>query len=186
MPGILGVDSGINGGCALYLPGADVPTVTDGVFDIPTVGDGNKREIDGLLLSRMIWALRPDYAFVEIVNAFMPKRKNPETGEEEVDRWGGTSLFRFGGAYHSILTVLACLEIPTRRVRAPEWQAAFGLQGKSKSGTDAARQVVLQRYPAFAPYLKYKNCQHKAEAILIGVYGSRKIRREEENLNIPD
>ena len=122
---VFGIDPGVNGGCALYIPGSDGPTVPDGVFNIPTVGDGNKREIDGLLLSRMIWALRPDYAFVEIVNAFMPKKKNPETGEEEIDRWGGTSLFRFGGAYHSILTVLSCLEIPTRRIRAPEWQGCI-------------------------------------------------------------
>ena len=186
MPGILGVDPGVNGACSLYLPDAAVPTVPDGVFDIPTVGDGNKREIDGLLLSRMIWDLRPDWAFVEIVNAFMPTKKDPDTGENVVDKWGGTSLFRFGGAYHSILTVLACLEIPTRRVRAPEWQAAFNLQGKAKSGTDSARQVVLQRYPAFAPHLKFKKDQHKAESILIAVYGSRKLRREGENLDIPD
>ena len=51
-PRILGVDPGINGGCALYLPNSPVPTVPDGVFDIPTVGDGNKREIDAAELAR--------------------------------------------------------------------------------------------------------------------------------------
>lgn len=183
---VLGVDSGINGACSLYLAGATVPTVPDGIFDIPTIGDGNKREIDGAALAARIHALQPDWAFIEIVNAFMPKTKDPETGEEVTTKWGGTSLFRFGGAYHSILTVLACLGIPTRRVPAQEWQAAFNLRGKAKSGTDAARQVVLQRYPMVAPFLKHKKDQHKAESFLIGVYGSRKIRREEESLDIPD
>lgn len=183
---ILGVDPGINGGCALYLPGATVPTVPNGVFDIPTVGDGNKREIDGAQLAHLIWELQPNWAFVEIVNAFMPQTTNPETGEKETSRWGGTSLFRFGGAYHSILTVLACLHIPTRRVPPAEWQAAFNLKGKAKSGTDAARQVVLQRYPAYGPFVQRKKDQHRAESILMAVYGSRKIRREEEDIDIPD
>lgn len=183
---ILGVDSGINGACSLYCAGATVPTVPNGIFDIPTVGDGNKREIDGAELASRIWDLKPDWAFVEIVNAFMPKTKNEETGEVETVKWGGTSLFRFGGAYYSILTVLACLHIPTRRVPAAEWQGAFNLKGKAKSGTDAARQVVLQRYPSVAPFLKHKKDQHKAESFLIGVYGARKVRREEENLDIPE
>ena len=186
MPRCLGIDPGINGACALFVPGVD-PSPSD-VFDIPTVGDGNKREIDGAQLAALIWTLQVDWAFVEIVNAFMPQVTNPETGEKETSQWGGTSLFRFGGAYHSILTVLSCLHIPTRRIPSPEWQAAFNLRGKAKSGTDAARQVVLQRYPAYAPFLKHKKDQHKAESILIGVYGSRKIRREEEddNLAIPE
>lgn len=183
---ILGVDPGINGACALYLPDATVPTVPNGIFDIPTVGDGKQREIDYAGLRNMVWELKVDIAFIEIVNAFMPTKKDPETGENVVDKWGGTSLFKFGGAYYSILAVLACLNIPTRRVSSPEWQAGFNLKGKAKSGTDAARQVVLQRYPSVSPFLKRKADQHRAEAFLIGVYGSRKVRREEENLDIPD
>jgi hypothetical protein len=182
---ILGIDPGINGACALFIPDLATPP-PEHIFDIPTVGDGNKREIDGAQLAALIWALKPDWAFVEIVNAFMPQKTNPETGEKEVDRWGGTSLFRFGGAYHSILTVLSCLHIRTRRVPSPEWQAAFNLRGKSHSGTDAARQVVLQRYPAYGQYLKLKKHQHRAESLLIGAYGSRKVRREEENIDIPE
>jgi len=53
------------------------------------------------------------------------------------------------------------------------------------SGTDAARQIVLQRYPALQPFLTHKKHQHRAEAYLIGAYGARKMRREEENLDIP-
>ncbi len=182
---ILGVDPGINGACALFIPDEASPP-PEYLFDIPTVGDGNKREIDGAQLAALIWNLKPDWAFVEIVNAFMPQKTDKETGETVVDKWGGTSLFRFGGAYYSILTVLSCLHIRTRRVPAPEWQGAFNLKGKSKSGTDAARQVVLQRYPAYGRYLNLKKHQHKAEGLLIGAYGSRKVRREEENLDIPD
>jgi len=182
---VLGIDSGINGACGLCLAGATTPTIPNGMVGIPTVGDGNKREIDYAAFRDLIWQTKPDVAFIEIVNAFMPKKKDPETGEDVTVQFGATSMFRFGGAYYAIQAVVACLNIPLRRVTSGEWQAGFGLQGKTKSGTDAARQIVLQRYPALQPFLTHKKHQHRAEAYLIGAYGARKMRREEENLDIP-
>lgn len=184
---ILGIDSGITGACALYCPEQVVPNV-DWMFDIPTVGEGNKREIHYAALRDKVYALRPDVCFIEQVNAFVPKTENKETGEMEANPWGGTSLFRFGGAYYALRAVVSCLDIPLRAVGAPEWKAAFGLRGKKKGGgtDDSARQLVLQRYPATSHYLKFKKDQHRAEAYLIAVYGGRKWRRENESLDIPD
>lgn len=183
---VLGVDAGINGACALFEPGA--PPRPEDFFDIPTLGEGNKREIDYATMRDKVYATRADVAFIEIVNAFIPSTKNEETGENEPGKWGGTSLFRFGGAYYACRAVICCLGIPLRGVGSPEWKAAFGLRGKKKgSGTDdSARQLVLQRYPSTVQILKLKKHQHQAEALLIGAYGARKWRREEENLDIPD
>lgn len=181
---ILGIDSGINGACALYATdGAEVPPV--GIFDLPTVGDGNKREIDYARMRDMVWALRPDVAFIEIVNAFLPKRTNPETGEKEDVNFGATSMFRFGGAYYAARAVICCLNIPLRSVGSPEWKAGFGLKG-GKANKDASRKLVMQRYPQTAPYVSLVKHGNRAEAWLIGAYGARKMRREEENLDIPE
>lgn len=97
-------------------------------------------------------------------------------------------MFRFGGAYFSLRCLVSVLDIPLRTIGAPEWKAAFNLKGKKKGGgtDDSARQMVLERYPACEQYLKRKKDQHRAEAYLIAVYGARKLRREEENLDIPE
>lgn len=184
---ILGIDPGITGACALYCPDEPVPNV-DWMFDLPAVGEGNKREIHYAALRDLIWSLKPDVAFIEQVNAFVPKKKNEETGEMEADPWGATSMARFMGSYYALRCLVSVLDIPLRAVPAATWKTAFNLSGKKKSGgtDDSARQLVLQRYPACAGYLKFKLHQHRAEAYLIAVYGARLWRREGENLDIPD
>ena len=139
----MGVDPGVNGACALYIADGE-PLPPEAIFDLPTIGDGNKREIDYARMRDMIWALRPDVAFIEIVNAFLPKRTNPETGEKEDVNFGATSMFRFGGAYYAARAVICCLNIPLRSVGSPEWKAGFNLKG-GKANKDASRKLVMQR-----------------------------------------
>lgn len=184
---ILGIDPGIAGACSLYCPDEPVPNV-DWMFDLPTLGNGNQKELHYAEIRDLIWSLKPHVAFIEQVNAFMPRSKNEETGEMEVNAFGATSMFRFAGSYYALRAVVSCLNIPLRTVPPATWKAAFSLRGKSKEGgtDDAARQRVLERYPACAPYLKFKYHQHRAEAYLIAVYGARMWRREGENLDIPE
>jgi hypothetical protein len=184
---ILGIDPGISGACALYCPDEPVPNV-DWMFELPTLGEGNKKELDYRALRDSIWSLKPTVAFIEQQVAFVPKKKNEETGEMEADVWGATSMARFMGSYYALRCLVSVLDIPLRQVNPATWKAAFNLRGKnSKGGTDdTARQLVLQRYPATAQYLKFKYHQHRAEAYLIAVYGARMWKREGENLDIPD
>lgn len=184
---ILGIDPGISGAIALYCPDEPVPNA-DWMFELPTVGDGNKKELNYVELRDRVYALKPDVAFIEQQVAFMPKKKNEVTGELEVDEWGATSMARFMGSYYALRCLVSVLDIPLRQVNPATWKAAFNLRGKTKgAGTDdGARQLVLQRYPACAPHLKFKYHQHRAEAYLIAVYGARLWRREGENLDIPD
>lgn len=182
---ILGIDPGISGAAALY---CSETATSDCMFDFPTLGEGNKKELDYAELARLICAAKPDAAFIEQVNAFPAQKKNPETGEMEADPWGATSMFRFAGSYYALRAIVSCLGIPLRTLQASQWKAAFNLRGKKKgSGTDdSARQLVLQRYPSCAQFLKFKYHQHRAEAYLMGVYGARVWRREREDIDIPD
>jgi hypothetical protein len=187
MTRVLGLDPGVTGSGALYCPDEPVPNV-DWMFDFPTVGDGNKRELHYAGVRDLIWAVKPHVCFIEQVNAFVPKKKNEETGEMEADPWGATSMARFMGSYYALRAVVSCLDIPLREVQPAVWKTAFNLRGKKKGGgtDDSARQLVLQRYPATQHYLKFKLHQHRAEAYLIAVYGARLWAREGENLDIPE
>lgn len=188
---ILGVDPGINGACALYCSDSTVPSVPNGIFDIPTIGDGPQREIDYAGLRDLIFAARPDCAVIEIVNAFMPTREN-EDGSKEKVQWGGTSLFRFGGSYSAIHAVVACLDLPRHRVSSAAWKGHFGLRGKKKSGgiDDSARQVVLRRFPSLQPFLTKKGDQHRAEAFLMALWfaetGGRPAKKSRKKSDAAD
>ncbi len=191
---VLGIDPGIAGACSLYCPDEPVPNVP-WMFELPTIGEGNKKEIDYRDLRDRIYPLRADVAFIEQQVAFLPKKRDADgktmigpDGKEIVDEWGATSMARFMGSYFALRCLVSVLDIPLRQVNPATWKAAFNLRGKnSKGGTDdTARQLVLQRYPQCAPFLKFKYHQHRAEAYLIAVYGARMWRREGENLDIPD
>lgn len=183
---ILGVDSGINGACALYVPGSEPQA--EHFFDIPTVGEGNRREINYPAFRDLIFYLQPTHAVIELVNAFVPTTRDEVTGEEKQGKWGGTSLFRFGGAYYAIRAVIGCLEIPLYSITAAQWTGEFKLGPKKKGGgtDDRARQCVLQQHPGAARILTHKKHQHQAEAFLIGKFGRRKIAQQEEDLAIPE
>lgn len=186
---ILGIDPGINGAAALHRAATSPVEVREGdLFDLPTLGEGVQKELDYAEIARLVHALQPDVVFIEQVNAFVPKKKNKETGEMEADPWGATSMARFMGSYYALRAIVTCLGLPLRSLPPGTWKAGFNLRGKPKGGgtDDSARLLVLQRYPACAPHLKFKYHQHRAEAYLIAVYGTRKWRREEENLDIPD
>lgn len=185
---VLGLDPGINGGGSLYFDASEPPPNVEWMFDFPTVGDGNQRELHYAGVRDLIYWTKPDVCFIEQVNAFVPKKKNPETGKMEADPWGATSMARFMGSYYALRAVVSCLDIPLRAVQPGTWKAAFNLRGKKKEGgtDDSARQLVLQRYPHTQPYLTLKKHQHRAEAFLVAVYGARLWRREGENLTIPE
>lgn len=165
---VLGIDSGINGGCSLYESGDRLDV---DMFDIPTVGEGKTREIDYAGLRDGIYRCAPDVVVIETVNAFMPTREN-EHGEKEKVQWGGTSLFRFGGAFYAIHAVVACLDLPRISVSPAKWKNYFGLKGKGKGGgiDDTSRQIVLKRFPATQSFLTRKGDQHRAEAFLMAVW----------------
>jgi len=171
MTRILGVDPGINGACALYCSDAAGGNAPHSMFDIPTIGEGNQREIDYAVLRDLIWQASPDIAVIEIVNAFMPTKKGDDGSDEKV-QFGATSMFRFGGSYYAIHAVIACLNVGRVRVSSTAWKGHFGLKGKKKGGgiDDSARQVVLRRWPGVQPFLTKKGDQHRAEAFLTAVW----------------
>ena len=136
----LGIDSGINGACALYCAGSEHPTVPNGIFDLPTVGEGNRRELHYSQLRDLIWELRPHVAFLEFVNAH--PGFDDETGEPRF-KLGATSIGRTMGAYFAIKAVVACLDIPLHVKTSPQWKKHFGLRG-GKDFKDDARKLAHQ------------------------------------------
>lgn len=168
---LLGIDGGINGACGLLLPDSIVPSMPNGIFDIPTMGEGVQREINYPALSQMIWDLRPTEVWLEQINAMPAIVRNQETGEDERVKIGSTSLLRFGGAYYAIRAVVMCLGLPLRDVTAAKWKKKMRLKGGAKN-KEASRRLAIQLYPSLEPFLRRKKDHQRAEALLIARYGA--------------
>ena len=155
----IGIDPGITGALAL-LDGEEVLFVMDMPVIEKTHGKG--RQVNAAILADNIrhcqavakaegQGLR---VYVEQVGA-MPGQ-------------GVTSMFTFGEGFGVIKGVLGALSVPYTLVRPQAWKKRAGLQGKPK---DAARALVIQRYPEIAGQLTRKKDCGRADAVLIARFG---------------
>jgi hypothetical protein len=161
----LGIDPGINGAASLVRGFGHLSSVED-VIDLPTIGEGSKREIDDLQLIAWIRAMAPDHAFIELVTA-MPSIP----GADGIRRgMGAASAFKFGFAVGQIRTAVRGCRVPITLVTPGRWKPTFALKGPDK---EPSRQLALRLFPNIHDKLKRKLDHQRAEAILLATYGGR-------------
>jgi Holliday junction resolvasome RuvABC endonuclease subunit len=78
-----------------------------------------------------------------------------------------SSTFKLGFAYGQIVAAVALSNIPYTIVTPSTWKRSMNLP-KDK---DAARRLAVQWFPKQAERLKRKKDEHRAEALLIALYG---------------
>ena len=153
---ILGVDPGLSGAFAMYLPGQAAD-----VFDVPTVtrrvNNKDKRQIDPYQLAAWLEIQRPliKYAVIEQVGT-MPGQ-------------GVTSAFNFGFTTGAIHGIIAACGIEIRTVSPQVWKRKFGLLGQDK---DASRGEASRRLPHCTHLWPLKKHDGRAEAVLLAIYGA--------------
>lgn len=151
----LGVDPGQTGAIAALADG-----VPAGFIDMPTIPrKAGGFQVNGSLLADRIRELLRQHqgasvlAVLEQVNA-MPKQ-------------GGTSVFRFGQSDGIARGVLGALGIGYIEVPPQTWKRHLRLTGCDK---DAARQQVIQRFPALSGQLARKKDIGRADALLVALW----------------
>lgn len=146
---VIGIDPGLSGAIALLRDGEYAE-----VWDMPTMGrgSGNKQQINGAAVGKILRECPPCRAYIELVGA-MPGQ-------------GVSSMFNFGKAAGAAMGALGALQIPVVEVSPVRWKKQFGLTGKEK---DMARTMAQQLMPS-AP-LSLKKHGGRADALLIALYG---------------
>lgn len=153
---IIGVDPGAAGAIAILETNGKLVHV----FDMPAVevvtGGKAKRRVSPEMLAAelRLYADQGAVAYVEQVGA-MPGQ-------------GVSSMFAFGQAFGIVLGVMAGLAIPTQTVTPGKWKKDM----KLNTGKDAARAKAAQVWPGQAGEFKRVKDDGKAEAALIGLWGS--------------
>ena len=146
---IIGIDCGYRtGGVAL---------IGDGwaeVHDLPTYAEGGVDVIE--LMEIITSGDKVDHIYIERQQA-MPKQ-------------GVVSTFKLGYGFGQIVSTCALSRSPFTLVTPNNWKRAMNLP-KDK---DAARRLAQQWFPQLADRLKRKKDEHRAEALLIGMFGKGK------------
>ena len=130
------------------------------VIDVPTMGTGKQRELDGATLAAWLREHRPVKAFIEYTAA-LPGQ-------------GVSSMFRYGGMSWGLKAALAAFAVPCVEVTAATWKRAAGIAPGSDK--ERSRQMALQRWPDQAKYLGRKRNHGRAEAMLIAAYGAGTLK----------
>ena len=124
------------------------------VHDLPVYDEGG---VDVVALMDIITSAGPvDHIYIEKQQA-MPKQ-------------GVVSMFKLGFAFGQIMTTAALSKMPYTAVTPVTWKRAMNLP-KDK---DSARHMAQQWFPDLASDLKRKKDEHRAEALLIALYGRGK------------
>ena len=146
---IIGIDCGYRtGGVALV--GDDWSEV----HDLPTYDEGG---VDVTSLMDIITSVeKVDHIYIERQQA-MPKQ-------------GVVSTFKLGYAFGQIVSTCALSLSPYTLVTPNNWKRALNLPRDK----DAARRLAQQWFPDLASQLKRKKDEHRAEALLIALFGKGK------------
>ena len=146
-----GIDPGINGAIAL-LDGNFLVAV----HDMPKMAAANgKNVVNAAALHKILTSAKIGLVILEQVGG-RPGESAP---------WA----FNFGRSFGNIEGVVLALQIPIRYVSPVKWKRAAGVPPKQK---DYARTIAQRLFP-FAELSRKKDLD-RAEAILIGLYGSDK------------
>lgn len=154
---ILAIDPGIHGAWAIVsntdLLVGDLP-----IHRVGLVGKKSQREeLDLHAFHHVLVQHQISHAVIEQVGP-MPQQ-------------GITSMFRLGYAAGSLYGVLIACGLPISFVTPQQWQRYHRIGG----GADAARHRATQLYPRLAPMLGRKRDCHRADALLIGVFGRHRL-----------
>jgi hypothetical protein len=157
---VLGIDPGLTGGCAVYA--AHTGTIID-VIDIPTIGVDAKQRVDCAAIYNWISTTRGNgfiaRGFIERAQA-MPDQ-------------GSSSGFKYGRGVGYLEATVLLSHIPLEIIEVRAWKKHFGIVGSKADGAgEAARALVIQRFPEASHLFARKKDHGRAEAVLIAVYGA--------------
>jgi crossover junction endodeoxyribonuclease RuvC len=154
---VCGIDPGLLGALA-FLDGERDLVV--GLHDLPVhkvgarAGGKLKLELDAHGLTALLRQHRPNRVVIERVSA-MPRQ-------------GLSSTFRFAYVCGTVYGAVVALGLPVSFARPQDWQRHHRI-GR---GPDDAVRKVLQLYPALHEQLKRQKDNHRADAVLIALFGA--------------
>jgi hypothetical protein len=147
---VAGIDPGLTGAIAFYVPSARRVAV----HDMPVV-DG---EVSAPHLAELVRKHRPTIGIIQRVHAMRGQ--------------GVCSTSNFGRSVSDVRGVFGTLGIPLHQVTPQKWKGAFGLIGKDK---DASRTLAIKMFPQIASELQLKKHHGRGDVLLLAQWGADEL-----------
>lgn len=151
---IIGIDPGLTGAISVFNVSGDLYAVFDMPISAKTRGKGN--QVNAGALADLVKSI--DNGYLKPVTKAVIERVGAMPGQ------GVNSMFGFGRSLGVIEGILAANDIPVEWMTPQKWKKAAGLIGKDK---DAARTLVVEKYPEHRELFKRKKDIGRADAVLI-------------------
>lgn len=186
MCGVVGIDPGAHGACALYCPGNSVASgLRWTILDMPTIFSPSKAkkrkgkpsgrlELNAGALFEWLRRFNPEHVYLELISPPASFGHGVESGEEHAKAtrrgMGAAGAFQFGGVYFATKAVIACAGIPMTPITPQSWKKVAGISGPDK---EVSRRRAIQLFPDQAAALARVKDEARAEAMLIAAVGAR-------------
>ena len=158
LPLFCGIDPGFQGGIALI--DGDFSLV--GLCDMPLRDISGRREVDGVVLARILREWGPDHVTVERVWG--------RAGE------GGRNAFSFGRATGIVLGVLYSLGLPFDEVAPATWMSAL-LKDRPEEGKARSLAWAHEKFPdAILETKRHRMLDGRSDALGLAFYGLAQAR----------
>ena len=157
---VAGVDPGFSGGLALI----DENLSLAGLCDMPIRDIDGRREVDGVVLARILREWEPDHVTVERVWG--------RAGE------GGRNAFNFGRATGIVIGVLYSLGLPFDEVAPSTWMSAI-LRGRTEEGKGRSLAWAREKFPdAELETKRHRMLDGRSDALGLAWYGLQHLKRQ--------
>jgi crossover junction endodeoxyribonuclease RuvC len=150
---VVGVDPGFSGAIGIICDNGHVE-----VHDMPVLGEGAQKFVDGHTLRELLLAANPCKIVIEQVSA--------RPGQ------GVSTMFRFGAAYGAVVAIATSIGCPVAFVTPVRWKRKMGLVNTSK---EASRALAIRTFPGARDSLKRKKDDGRAEGLLLADYGRQYV-----------
>lgn len=141
---ICAIDPGLNGAVAILNDEGHLEA-----FDMPTMGEGKQRVVNGPALARRLLEVHVERAVIELAQP-MPKE-------------GVSAVFRYGQSYGTCIGVIQGLFLPVSHVSASKWKQGAGLTRDK----EFSRRRAIETFPNFDHFFQRKKDHNRAEAALL-------------------
>ena len=165
---LIGIDPGASGAVAWLSDDGHLVEVLDLPTASETVNGKKRTRFMPELFADLLEGRRPVHAFLEQVNG-MPSLPGADGKRRSM---GAGSAFAFGMTAGLLRGVLVGMGIPHTLVPPGEWKKDL----KMKKGKEEARIRACQLWPGAAGQFKRVKDDGRAEAALIGLYGSGRMQ----------
>lgn len=157
---VAGIDPGLFGGLALI----DENLSLAGLCDMPIRNIEGRREVDGVVLARILREWAPDFVVLEKVWGRAHE--------------GGKSAFSFGKCSGTIVGCLCALGIEYAEVAPATWMGVI-LKGRTEEGKARSLAWAHEKFPdAELETKRHRMLDGRSDALGLAWYGLMSVKRQ--------